>query len=1062
MNSGWRLSIVLPLAILTMTLAAIVVSFMAGILVEKKEHLDHTKSTAQGMAAQLANLAEHNLESDPRMLAEATAMLATDPLVRLAAVITPEHQVRYSTMRALQGRPVSEVDGYSKVLFDRAREQNLILIESAEDDLSFIVLKSYTAVGRDDRIRSQSRGVIYLSYDLSSGMYQLLLQTVEQMLPGVIALFVISLILGVFLNNFMTVPLRQVGNAILAIESGDYSVRLESVGPREIRLLVNRFNQMSAQLGVMKGALDFQAERMRLVIEGVDDGIWDWNILTKDDYLSPRWKEIVGYRDDELPNVESTFFDLICQDDKAAVAEAVRRHLEESEPFFIEFRLKHKDGSDRWVLSRGEAVRDPDGRPVRMLGSITDITERKRIEDVLRKSEQRLANGQRLSRLGSWELDLVDNKLIWTDEVYRIFGLQRDEFDASYEAFLEVVHPDDRDLVSSAYRQSLKNKMPYDLVHRLLLKDGTMKYVNEKCETFYDVDGTAVRSIGTVQDITERMLVEDKLRLLAAVVENTAEGVLITDVDNNIVAMNHAFTEITGYTEDEALGKNPRILKSEQHDRDFYRALWVSIESEGVWQGEIWDRRKNGEIFATWQTISIVRDNDDNIVNYVSVFSDISAIKHSQAQLNYMAHHDPLTDLPNRLLFNDRLGHAIQRAQRDAQQMAILFLDLDHFKNINDSLGHPVGDDLLQQVAARITHLLREEDTIARLGGDEFIILVEKVYEAQDMAQLATKIVERFNKPFVVTGHELHLTVSIGISLFPQDGNDGAVLVKNADAAMYRAKREGRNNYQFYTAALTVEVLERLTLETALRHALENDELVLHYQPQHLLKTGQLTGVEALVRWQHSDFGLIPPMKFIPLAEESGLIVPIGEWVLRSACQQMQCWLDAGYPLERIAVNLSSIQFQRGDVVATVKDVLKETGLSPRRLELEITEGLVIQDTERTINSLNKLKDVGVTMAIDDFGTGYSSLSYLKQLPVEKLKIDRSFVKDILDDPNDEAITRAVIALGKNLQLKVIAEGMETEAQQAFLKSLGCHEGQGYLYSRPVPEEELVKLLRVT
>ena len=563
--------------------------------------------------------------------------------------------------------------------------------------------------------------------------------------------------------------------------------------------------------------------------------------------------------------------------------------------------------------------------------------------------------------------------------------------------------------------------------------------------------------VAFVRDITERKQAEEELRQLAAVVKSTAEAVMITNAANRIIAVNRAFTEITGYSEQEALGQDPRMLKSEKYDRDFYQAMWAAIGSVGLWQGEVWDRRKNGELFPAWSTISVVRDMDNKVINYVSVFSDISSIKRSEEQLNFLAHHDPLTRLPNRLLFNDRLDQALRRAEREAHQVAVLFLDLDRFKNINDSLGHPVGDVLLQEAAQRLIQLVRREDTVARLGGDEFIILIEEIKEAQDVAHLAKKIIEAFARPFMVKERELHLTVSVGISLYPHDGTDGATLVRNADAAMYRAKEDGRNAYQFYTAALTTAALERLILENALRHALDKNELILHYQPQYQLHSGRLIGAEALLRWRHPEFGIISPTRFVPLAEESGLIESIGEWVLRIACAQMQRWLEDGIELQRIAVNLSSMQCQRGDIVATVRRVLAATGLHARHLELEITEGLVMQKTGWTLGVLDRLKELGVTISIDDFGTGYSSLSYLKRLPVDKLKIDKSFVSDIPYNPNDEAIARAIVAMGQSLKLAVIAEGVETQAQHDFLKSLGCDEVQGYLYGRPVVAAEFIR-----
>jgi diguanylate cyclase (GGDEF)-like protein/PAS domain S-box-containing protein len=562
------------------------------------------------------------------------------------------------------------------------------------------------------------------------------------------------------------------------------------------------------------------------------------------------------------------------------------------------------------------------------------------------------------------------------------------------------------------------------------------------------------------KEIAERKRTEEALSQAAAVFENTSEAAMVMDTKNRIVAVNKAFTEITGYAQDDVVNKTPQMLRSDKHDEPFYAAISASIIKTGRWSGEVWNRRKNGEIFPVWLNISTVVDDLGQVTHYVSVFSDITPIKESQEQLERLAHHDALTGLPNRLLFHARLEHALERARREGRLVAILCFDLDHFKNINDSLGHPAGDRLLQVVTKRLLDSVRREDTVARLGGDEFTILLEELQESKDAGIVAEKALNVLAEPFELDGHEAYVSGSVGISLFPADGHDATTLLKNADSALYRAKEHGRNNYQFYTEDLTTAAFKRLALESSLRRAVEREEFTLYYQPQLSLNSGRVVGAEALVRWQHPELGLVFPTEFIPMAESTGLIVKLGEWVMDTACTQAKAWQKEGLPPIRIAINLSSVQVNRGDIITTVERVLQETGLDPQYMELEITEGLIMQQTHQTIAILEKLKAMGVMLAVDDFGTGYSSLSYLKRLPLHRLKIDRSFVCDIPDDSEDMAITRAVIALGNNLQLVVVAEGVENETQLEFLRSNGCDEAQGYLYSAPVPAADFAAFVR--
>ncbi len=561
-------------------------------------------------------------------------------------------------------------------------------------------------------------------------------------------------------------------------------------------------------------------------------------------------------------------------------------------------------------------------------------------------------------------------------------------------------------------------------------------------------------------DITDQKELEYQLRLDQKILENTGEAVVITDVDASIVDVNRAYTRITGYERREIVGENPRVCKSGHHDQTFYEVMWKDLLETGKWSGEIWDRRKNGEVYQKWLTINAIYDNTGETINYVGIFADITEKRKVEKQLKNLLFYDPLTNLPNRTLFEELLAQALLNSQFHDEPLVLLCIDLNRFKDINDTLGYKAGDDLLIQVSKRIRSCVRGTDTVSRLCGDEFMVLLSEVKLKDCVGHLARHLLHVLQQPFHIVGEEVFVDACIGISVYPEDGRNAECLVRNADIAMNFAQKRGQGNYQYFRAQMNENLMHRVTVERELRHALEHEEFILYYQPKYTLTTGRMTGVEALMRWRHPTKGIISPAEFIPVAEESSLILALGEWGLREACRQVKVWQDQGLGALSVAANLSSKQFQDKELLRLVIETLAENGMKPEALELEITESVLMENPDAAAKLLQDIRGLGVRIAVDDFGTGYSSLAYLKKFPVNTLKIDQAFIADIVRDSNDEAIVASILSMAKSLNLKVVAEGVETKGQLELLKKMGCEEVQGYYFSRPLPPEGVAVLLK--
>ncbi|MCX7172216.1 MAG: EAL domain-containing protein, partial [Proteobacteria bacterium] len=684
-------------------------------------------------------------------------------------------------------------------------------------------------------------------------------------------------------------------------------------------------------------------------------------------------------------------------------------------------------------------------------------------ESAQRRNAERLKLATEASGVGVWEYDLVSRRSFWDDAMFVIYGKDPAEFSPTSGVWQNSVLPEDLAAAETILLEPVSKDQTIDAKFRIRRGDGEIRTIRALGLVHCDEAGKPQRIIGTNADITASIRAEQQLRIAATAFE-AQDGIIVTDLDLVILRVNRAFTEITGYTAEDAIGKTTRLLKSGRHDQAFYAQMWENLLSLGSWQGEIWNKRKDGTVYPGWLTITAVTGDTGATAHYVATMTDITARKVAEDEIKHLAFYDSLTNLPNRRLLHDRLQQALASSARNGREGALLFIDLDNFKNLNDSLGHDKGDLLLQQVALRLSTCIREGDTVARLGGDEFVVMLEdlsdKAREAATQSEIVgEKILATLNQMYQLAGHEHHSTPSIGVTLFSKHTNSVDELLKRADLAMYQAKAAGRNTLRFYDPETQAMINSRVSLEASLREGLQEHQFVLYYQPQ-VKQDGALTGAECLIRWQHPHRGIVTPGEFILLAEETGLILSLGHWVLETACAQLVAWAGRTETASlTLAVNVSARQFHHPDFVEQIQKILDQTGANPHRLKLELTESMLVRDIEDIIEKMTALKSIGVGFSLDDFGTGYSSLSYLKRLPLDQLKIDRSFVRDVTTDINDAAIAKTIIALGQTMALSVIAEGVETEEQRDFLFKQGCFVYQGYLFSRPLPLQEFEKHL---
>ena len=847
------------------------------------------------------------------------------------------------------------------------------------------------------------------------------------------ALFIAALLVWTIRRAFA--PLDQLVRAGEAMARGHYDTPLPHLADGDLGALGRAFAAM--QINIAQREAEFRA-----ITATSPDAFWALDMNGRILNVNRACERLLGYPRAELLTLRLS--DLEADKSSTEVLAQMREIVANGGGLIIT-DYRRKDGVrvpveitvSHWPIAGG-----------RLFGFVRDITERRRAEAAMRHSEERYRLLFANSPQPMWLFDEDSLRFIDVNAAaVAHYGFRRDQFLTM--TLIDLLPVRDVPRLIGALKQSPSGRMSGAYQHRT--HDG--RIIDTVMWTERVQTQARPERIALIQDVTERKRTERSLRLYANIFERSGEAIVITDTHNRIVSVNPAFTELTGYSLADVVDKDPKILASGAMPTEVYRSMWTALQDTGFWQGELVDRRKDGSTYPKWAAISVIRNDAGELTHYMASFTDISDRKAAEERIQYLAHHDDLTGLINRYSLEHRLKQAIHTSRREKHHLAGMFIDMDRFKLINDTLGHHVGDQLLQEVAQRLRRCVRESDIVARLGGDEFVVVTTAMSAPADALTVARDIRETLARPYTLDGMPLHSSPSVGVAVFPDDGDDTDSLMKNADTAMYHAKEQGRNNVQFFTPAMNAAAAERMALETELRIALEAQQFVLHYQPQVDTGSGEVVAAEALVRWQHPVRGQVPPMSFIPVAEETGMIEALGAWVLDEACGQLARWRAAGVRVGRMSVNLSACQLRAPGLIDQIQAALARHGLGPGDLELEITESTAMANPEHAIAQLHALREAGVMLAIDDFGTGYSSLAYLKRLPIQTLKLDRSFVRDIETDPNDAAISAATLALAHSMGLEVVAEGVETEGQRHFLATHRCDRLQGYMFGKPEPAE---------